>query len=235
MQEQIVTITFFRFAGFKNKFWAFSMMQNAHKGIGGITPGLSFYKVLGSGGEDGFSWKPNFSVYGLLCVWVNVDFANRFFEQAPIFNEYKQRSAEHFTTYMTAIQSHGKWSGVQPFLSSSNSVAAGKIAVITRATIRPGKLLYFWRKVAGVSQSLKSYEGKRFSIGIGEWPIIQQATFSIWDSFEAMTSYAYKNPMHEKVIRLTRKKNWYKEELFARFQPVMEVGTWDGAPVNFLG
>ena len=234
MESQIVTITFFRFAGRSDKFWAFSMMQNVHPRIAHITPGLSFYKLLGSGGEDGFSWKPNFSVYGLLCVWQNIEFAIRFFDQHPVFMEYKQKSVECFTTYMTPLQSHGNWSGVQPFVVSGSSVPEGKIAVITRATIRPGKLLYFWRKVAGVSKSLESYEGRRFSIGIGEWPLIQQATFSIWDSFEKMSDYAYKNPFHKKVVRLTREKNWYKEELFARFQPIKVEGVWEGKAVQFL-
>jgi hypothetical protein len=32
--------------------------------------GLVFYKLLGSGAENGFSSKPNFGTYALLCIWV---------------------------------------------------------------------------------------------------------------------------------------------------------------------
>jgi hypothetical protein len=131
------------------------------------------------------------------------------------------------------LKSHGVWSGVRPFVETGTS-ADGHVAVVTRATIKPIKLAYFWSKVAGVSKSIELYKGKRFSVGIGEWPLIQQATFSIWDNHEAMTDYAYKNPMHQKVIKLTRAKGWYKEELFARFKPFQIEGVWDGRSVDFL-
>jgi hypothetical protein len=233
MQGQIVTISFFRFAKRADKFWAFKMMQLAHEQIANEAKGLSFYKLLGSGGEDGFSWKPNFSVYGLLCVWDSLDHASHFFKNSNIFQEYTSKSQEFFTTYMQAIKSHGAWSGQSPFeeLVKEHN---GKIAIITRATIKTGKLAYFWSKVAGVSESLVNYPGRQFSIGIGEWPLVQQATFSIWDSYKHMAEYAYKNPMHKKVIRLTREKGWYKEELFARFAPLKVAGTWDGKKADFL-
>jgi hypothetical protein len=233
MIGQIVTITFFRFSGGRNKFWAFKMMQLAHDQVAAQAEGLTFYKLLGSGGVDGFSWKPNFGVYGLLCVWEKMEDALQFFGSSPVFIEYVGRSKEYFTTYMQAIKSHGQWSGQNPFQEQVNS-QDGKIAIITRATIRAGKLAYFWLKVRGVSKTLTQYSGRQFSIGIGEWPLIQQATFSIWDSYEKMAEYAYKNPMHKKVIQLTREKNWYKEELFARFRPIKVEGVWEGKVVQFL-
>jgi hypothetical protein len=209
------------------------MMQLAHSGIAEQSHGLTFYKLLGSGGEDGFSWKPSFSVYGFLGVWEDASFAEEFITCNAVMKEYRQRSTEAFTTYMHSIQSHGSWSGTNPFQTTSAN-PSGKIAVITRATIYPGKVLGFWTKVSKVSSSLENYEGRRFSIGIGEWPLVQQATFSIWDSFEHMAAYAYKNPHHKRVIELTRQKKWYKEELFARFSPVKVKGFWDGRNVNFL-
>jgi hypothetical protein len=66
------------------------------------------------------------------------------------------------------------------------------------------------------------------SIGVGEWPLIQQATISIWKTQKEMLDYAYKNPKHREVVMLTRKLNWYKEEMFARFVPYKFEGKWDG-------
>ena len=43
-----------------------------------------------------------------------------------------------------------------------------------------------------------------------------------------MLDYAYKNPKHREVVALTRKLNWYKEEMFARFVPYKFEGIWDG-------
>jgi hypothetical protein len=40
--------------------------------------------------------------------------------------------------------------------------------------------MVFWSKVGSVSQSLEGYDGLVLSIGVGEWPLIQQATISIW-------------------------------------------------------
>jgi hypothetical protein len=100
--------------------------------------------------------------------------------------------------------------------------------VLTRASIRFRKLWSFWSKVGTVSQSLSGYDGLVLSIGVGEWPFIQQATISIWQTQAEMMNYAYKNPKHREVVLLTRKLNWYKEEMFARFAPYKFVGVWEG-------
>lgn len=234
MAGQIVTISFFRFHGFQQKYWAFSMMQLAHSQIMSEASGLTFYKLLGSGGVDGFSWKPNFGVYGFLGVWEDEKHAHHFFRNSKIFNQYTDRSTEFFTTYLSSIKSHGTWSKVNPFLTDESVQTIGSIAVLTRATIRASKLPEFWFKVAGVSDTLKNYKGRRFSIGIGEWPLIQQATFSIWNSQEEMMDYAYKNPIHRKVIHNTRARGWYSEELFARFSISKLEGTWDGQPAQYM-
>jgi hypothetical protein len=83
------------------------------------------------------------------------------------------------------------------------------------------------RKVGEVSKSLEGYDGLAVD-GVGEWPLIQQATLSIWKTQAEMIDYAYKMKKHKEVVRLTRKLKWYKEELFARFIPYQFVGQWNG-------
>jgi hypothetical protein len=61
---------------------------------------------------------------------------------------------------------------------------------------------------------------------VGEWPVIQQATLSLWKSQGAMMHYAYHSAEHAEVVRRTRTENWYAEELFCRFKPLAESGTW---------
>ena len=61
--------------------WAFGQMQFAHSHIK-KTPGLNFYKLMGSGREPGFNPLPDWSVYALLCNWENENAANDFFQQA---------------------------------------------------------------------------------------------------------------------------------------------------------
>jgi hypothetical protein len=139
-----------------------------------------------------------------------------------------------FTVFAEAAESHGQWSGHQPFQSNAKLVANQPVLVLTRATIRFRKLLSFWRRVGHVSQSLDEYPGLAFSIGVGEWPLIQQATISIWKTQADMLHYAYTNPKHREVVLLTRKLNWYKEELFARFRPYKIRGVWNGKSMDGL-
>lgn len=67
-----------------------------------------------------------------------------------------------------------------------------------------------------------------YTKGIGEVPIIQMATFSIWKSKESVSNFAYGSSEHRIAIQKTRELNWYKEELFARFKPYKSTGTWNG-------
>jgi hypothetical protein len=108
------------------------------------------------------------------------------------------------------------------------------VVVLTRATIRLSKLYYFWKRVGNVSSTLENYDGLALSIGVGEWPLIQQATLSVWKTQTEMMDYAYKNQKHREVVQLTRKLNWYKEELFARFVPYKFEGVWNGKDMENL-
>lgn len=192
-------------------------------------PGLKFFKMLGSGQGLGFSLKPNFARYGLLCVWENEKAAQTFFAQNPAVLNYLQHSSESWTIWLKPMQAHGLWDGVNPFAEADPTLKTeGPVAALTRATIRLKALPSFWKYVPQTSQALKEADGLLCSIGLGELPFIRQATFSVWENAEALKAYAYRNKMHAEVIRRTREENWYKEELFARFVPVKSDGLWNG-------
>ena len=224
---QITTCSFFKLKGFSNKFWAFSQMQFGHQYLKN-SKGLVFYKLLGSGAENGFSAKPNFGTYALLCVWDSEDYATDFFKNNIFFKKYQSKSTELLTVFAHSAEAHGKWDGKQPFVKNATLFIDKPIMVLTRASIRFYKLFSFWRRVGNVSKSLDEYKGLSLSIGVGEWPLIQQATISIWKTQAEMMDYAYKNQKHKEVVLLTRKLNWYKEELFARFVPYKFEGKWNG-------
>lgn len=231
--SQITTCTFFKLEHFSNKFWAFTQMQLGHSHLKNIE-GLVFYKLLGSGAENGFSSKPNFGTYVLLCIWNSEDKAKTFFENNSFFNKYKSKSTESFTVFAHSAEAHGKWDGKQPFISQATLALDQPVMVLTRARIRISKLISFWRRVGNVSKSLEDYNGLVLSIGVGEWPLIQQATLSIWKTQAEMIDYAYKNEKHKEVVRLTRELKWYKEEMFARFVPYKFSGIWNGKNVENL-
>lgn len=225
--SQITTITFFRYTEFSAKVWGFKMMQYAHKDLHNV-PGQSFYKLMGSGKGDGFNPFPDWSVYSLLQIWENEAAARDFFNNAGIMKKYRSKAHEVWTLYLINIRAVGTWSGKNPFVSATTDPSNPYLAVITRATIKTNRLFDFWRYVPRSQERLKSNKGLIYTKGIGEVPVMQMATFSIWQNSDAMKAYAYGTDGHQGAIKKTRELDWYKEELFSRFQPIRSIGRWYG-------
>jgi len=70
----------------------------------------------------------------------------------------------------------------------------------------------------------------RFKIGMGEVPWLHQITFSIWPDEHAMANFARRDGPHAQAIKAVREENWFAEELYARFEILDEIGTWEGKP-----
>jgi len=216
---QITTITFFKYQGIYNKVWAFGMMQFAHASLAKVS-GLQFYKLMGSGKGMGFNPLPDWSVYALLQTWKTETQADDFFAKSELMQRYSQHTSGYRIYYMKNIVARGKWSGQNPFvphpeLDKDNP----QLAIITRATIKPSKLYRFWKYVPTSQKRLLDNSDLMYTKGIGEMPIIQMATFSLWKNKEAVQQFAYKSKEHATAIKMTRELGWYSEELFARFQP----------------
>ncbi|WKK82072.2 spheroidene monooxygenase [Marivirga arenosa] len=178
-------------------------------------PGCEFSKLLGTGSGFGFSLWPDFSTYALLMNWKDEKSLNYFFEESSLYKELKSKSNGIQTHYLESIGAHGSWYGENPF-PSKNNYRNDKIAVITRARINLNKLPRFWKFVPKASQAIEQAKGLIYTKGIGEWPLIEQATFSIWENEDAMKAYAYAD-IHKEIIKKVKNENWYKEELFSRF------------------
>jgi hypothetical protein len=228
MVKSCVTFSLFRFDTIATRWWAFTQMGFGVKNLLSEVKGLRFCKLLGSGGGNGFSVFPNFGAYSLMCVWESEEDSHVFFEQHPFFQAYKNKSCERWSAWLHTAMAHGVWDGESPFPVTEEPNNHQLVAVLTRATIKPKFLLQFWKFVPRTSASVIDKEGRIFSIGIGEVPIIQQATFSLWQNAQLMMDYAYKSKFHSEVVRKTRELGWYSEELFARFFPYKEEGTWGG-------
>ena len=229
--SQITTCTFFKVSSFSDKWWAFKQMQLGQLPLKKVS-GLSFFKIMGSGAKNGFSAIPNFGSYVLLCVWESEKYAKEFFNANEFYQTYSKKSSEKLTVFLHAAESHGLWDKTTPFIKNAKLQSDKPVLVLTRAKIRFRKLFSFWSKVGSVSHTLSNYDGLILTIGIGEWPLIQQATLSLWKTQTEMMDYAYKNEKHKEVVMLTRKLNWYSEELFARFVPYKFEGTWNGKTIQ---
>ncbi len=223
--SQVTTITFFRYSTFTYRIWAFGMMQFAHRPLKKVV-GLQGYKLMGSG-KDGFNPFPDWSVYVLLQIWENEEAANKFFETSGLMKRYLEKSKERCTLFLKNTKAKGAWSGNNPFVKSETIDAHNPfIAVITRATIKVGLLYKFWNYVPTSQKPLENNEGLIYTKGIGEVPFLQMATFSMWKDKDSLMQFAYGSKEHARAIAKTKDLDWYREELFSRFQPYKSLGSW---------
>ncbi|MBL29655.1 MAG: spheroidene monooxygenase [Flavobacteriaceae bacterium] len=222
MKDSFTTLTLFSFG--KNWYWPLKQMAYAKKNFKQEN-GLEFVRVMGTGGGSGFSLKPDFSTYAILCVWKNRNSSNIFFKNHFMFNEYLKKSISTRHIELKAIKSHGLWDGLEPFKNQEiiEKKSTYPIAVITRATLNWKMLIQFWKSVPKISKAIKNARGVSFFKGIGELPFIQQATISIWKNNDYINNFAYKNIDHTSVIKKTRKNKWYKEDLFSRFLVISDL------------
>ena len=229
--SQIVTLSFYRFAGPLARVWALVMMGGARWPLG-RTPDIGFWKLCGSGTGEGFTPVPNTAVYAILATWPDAETA-RARTQSGIFARYIRRATENWTVLLQPQTSRGAWSGQTPF-QPTGIVSAGPLAALTRATIKPRILTRFWGRVPDISAMIGRDPNVAFKIGIGEVPMLHQVTFSIWPSERAMAAFARTGP-HADAIRAVRDEGWFREELYARFAVHSDIGTWNGtSPLSRL-
>ena len=226
----LTTITIFTLRPGQRR-WGLAQMGTSPRVLRRV-PGLRFFQLLGSGAANGFGALPNLDRYSLLAVWETAEAATAFFQAHPLWADYQRRSRETWGADLAPLRSHGLWDNVNPFDYQPEAALAaeadGPVAVLTRASIRLRRAWRFWGYVEPTSRALAEAPGVQLAIGLGELPLVRQATFSIWESAAAMQQYAYRDARHREVIQLTRREGWYGEELFARFRVLSSRGAVDG-------
>lgn len=205
----------------------------AHMGIDRLwlarTSGLRFWKLLGSARGLTFGpWEPR--RYGLLTVWDSPAALDAFERRSRVLASYQRRAEEIWTVRLAPVRWHGAWGGVDPFAGARpiDSPRPGPWAILTRATIDPRRLRAFRAAAPPVDAHLAGQPGLIAAIGLGEAPLLTQATFSLWADLPSAQEFAYRSAGHADAMRRTRQEGWYREELFARFRPVGSYGAWDG-------
>jgi heme-degrading monooxygenase HmoA len=189
-----------------------------------------FAKLLGTGDGRTFTVRDaDPRHWGLLATWDDAAAADAF-EKGPLHRGWAERAEETLDVRLRPLASRGRWSRREPFGDPEPERTGGPVASITRARIRPGKALTFWRAVPPVSADLTRERGPALAIGIGEAPIGLQGTFSLWHSNADLVAFA-RRPAHAAVVARTPETGWYAEELFARFAVLQVRGTFGGRTV----
>lgn len=194
------------------------------------TPGLRFFKTMGTGSGIGFSARPDLRAWALFAAWESEDAWERFRAESPLALRHGGRE-EVYSLLLAPVDHHGRWSGAEPFGAPEGGARIADdepVAVLTRASIRPARALRFWSRVAPVDHTLRDERDLLATFGFGEVPWLRQGTLSVWRTRAAMEAWAYRTPAHAETVRRTREEGWYAEELFARFRFLRSYGTLRG-------
>lgn len=109
-----VTLSLFRFGSLGARLWVLGQMATARPALARMA-GAEFWKLCGSGTGEGFTPRPNWSVWAILVAWRDVAAARDGVANAPVFRRWRGRAVEDWTIYMTPASVRGRWSGQVPF------------------------------------------------------------------------------------------------------------------------
>jgi len=208
-----------------HRLWGWSRIVRGGAALAAV-PGLRLAKALGSGHQGGFGLRPSASRQGLFALFADAASADEFIAHSAIVGAYRDRAGEFLVAKLRATSSRGAWGGTG-MAATAATPAAGPVAALTRASIRPTKAAAFWRLTPNSEAALTGAPGCRLAVGLGEAPLLRQATFSVWDNQAAMDAYA-RSGAHLDAIRGAQAGRWFSESMFVRFVPLLLQGRWQG-------
>jgi hypothetical protein len=207
--------------------WALWQLVQRGASLRGV-PGLRFGRVMGSGAGGGFGLKPGLDCQGVFAMFDTLASAERFVAESPVVRAYRERSAEHsfFTATLRVTSSRGSWGGVG-MAPGAVAEPGQPVVALTRAAIRTSRAVPFWRHSPAAEAEIAQAPGCRLAVGLGEAPLLRQATVSLWDSAQAMDAYA-RHGSHQRAIAAAWQQRFFSEWMFVRFLPVTLQGAWQG-------
>lgn len=206
--------------------WGLSRLVLGERGLMPRAPGLRFMRVLGSGRDGGFGLVPGFDHQGLIGFFDEEAQARAFAADSPVMHAYRQHAHESITAVLRATASRGQWGGVS-LTATAQPLTGAPMATLTRASIRLRHVAHFWRHAPATHEGIAHARGCRLAIGLGEAPLLRQATFSLWDNTQAMEDYA-RSGAHHAASHGARREGWFSESMFVRFTPLSLAGQWRG-------
>lgn len=205
--------------------WLLTRLVLGARGVGPVT-GLRFVRVLGSGQGGGFGLRPGLDHGGLFLLFDEEAEAEAFIAHSPVVSAYRRRASECLVSILRATSCRGSWGG-QAMAVTATARPDEPVAALTRGSIRPQRALAFWRHAAPSQQWLAQSTGCRLAAGLGEAPLLRQATFSLWQDAHALEAYA-RHGAHRQASARAHQEGYFSESMFVRFVPLWLQGRWQG-------
>jgi hypothetical protein len=104
----------------------------------------------------------------------------------------------------------------------------GPAAVLTLGRVRPTQIVRFLRTSAKAEARVVGAPGLTWATGLARPPFV--ATCSLWESTQALSTYAYGNrePAHPDAIAADQAKPFHRQSAFIRFRPYGARGSLGG-------
>jgi hypothetical protein len=190
-------------------------------------PGLRFARVLGSGRDGGFGLRPGLDHQGVFLMFDEVADALACLARSPRIAAYRERAGQCLVAVLQASSARGRWAG-QAMQAVVPAPGPGEpVVALTRASIRASQALRFWRHSPPSESALARAPGCQWAVGLGEAPVLRQATLSLWDDTAAMNAYA-RQGAHQQAIVASQQAGFFTEWMFVRFVPLLMQGHWGG-------
>jgi ribosomal protein S18 acetylase RimI-like enzyme len=189
------------------------------------TPGVRFAKLLGTGTLGPTRADP--TRWAAIIAWEGQDE----FSTTKVAGLWRSLATSYCRIDLETMSSRGTWAGRQPFTPArerpTRERTEGPVLAITRARLRPGRAITFWRAMDAVTAAARHAPGLLAAFGIGEAPVGWQGTVSLWRTLHDLVQFAYRHPKHRRAIEQTESRKWYGEELFAHFAVLDVTGDRD--------
>jgi hypothetical protein len=190
-------------------------------------PGLCFAKMMGCGYNGGFGLRPSLDRQALFLLFNDDAAAVAALASDPLLQQYRLACKEFFSVLLDPYAVKGSWSGHSLKPTALVPDANVPMAALTRASIRTSQLRSFWHDAKPAHQDMATARGCLLSAGVGELPVVRQATFTLWENLGAMNQYA-RAGAHQTAIVRAHSRDYFTESMFVRFIARDATGMYKG-------
>ena len=162
-----------------------------------------------------------------MCVWERESALDDFLARSPIGRAWLSDTDEYCEVRMSAFGAYGTYRGYEPFADLRRGrPVPGPVAVWTFANIPPRGILHFWTSIRHAARKLMSSPGLVAGTAGPEHMYRGAMTFTIWDSVEHPTRFAYREQPHKDTVRRVREHELLTDSMFVRMRPYAARGRW---------